>query len=333
MKIIATFFYGVNPEFHPKKQLYPKDLLVLQSIKKHTTMIKKILANVAVAALLSWGSTTQAQDITFPKPSPASTIKQGFATSFVEINYSRPSKNGREIFGKLVPYGELWRTGANAATTIEFGQAVSVAGVQVSKGTYGLLTIPGENEWTVILTKDLNVTSARAYKPENDIVKVKLPVNKLTESARVETFTIDIQNLKDNSFTLSIAWDLTRIAIPVTANYETELVAQIEKAMATDTRPYYTAAYYYFNNNKDMAKALEWIQKADEITPDRYWVQTLKAKIEFANKKYNEALETAEKAKKNASNAGNNAYAAEMDELMSQIKAQPDYKAPKGKKK
>jgi hypothetical protein len=293
-------------------------------------MKRKLLTFLVAAAMLS-PQLAVSQDINFPKPSPTAKITQGFATSSIEINYSRPSVKNRTIFGDVVPFGEVWRTGANAATTITFGQDVTINDKLVAKGTYGLLTIPNQNEWTIIISKDVNVTSARAYKQENDVVRYAAKVQKT--AAPVETFTIALNNLKDNSVHLEISWENTSVALPITANFEDELLAQINKTMSTDNRPYYNAASYLYSNNKDLAKALEWITIADQQSPDRYWIQLLKAKIEFANKKYNDAMTTAELAKANATKAGNAGYAKQMDELMAQIIASPDYKAPKKGKK
>jgi hypothetical protein len=294
--------------------------------------MKKTILSLLSAAFLLSNTAISAQDINFPRPSPTATIKQSFATSHIELNYSRPGVKGRKIFGDLIPFGEVWRTGANAATTIEFGQKVNFGGVDVEKGKYGLLSIPGEKNWTIILTKDLNITSANAYKKENDIARVNVPVKSLTASH--ETFTIEINDISDNSSSLDIKWENTSVTVQIKADFEADLIAQIEKVMSSDNRPYYAAASYYFNNKKDMKKALEWINIADAQSPDRYWIMNLKAKIQYENNQLNEANETAAKAKEAAEKAGNKNYAKEMGDLMKEIQGRPDFKAPaKGKKK
>src|SRR6187401_311070 len=101
--------------------------------------------------------------VTTPQASPTTTLKQNFALSTVELSYSRPGIKGRKIFGDLVPYGKVWRTGANLATTITFGEDVTIGGKKVAAGKYGLLSIPGQTEWTFIITKQLDVTSPAAY--------------------------------------------------------------------------------------------------------------------------------------------------------------------------
>ena len=138
-----------------------------------------------------------AQSLRTPAPSPLQTVKQEFALSTVDLSYSRPAIKGRKIFGDLVPYGKVWRTGANGATTITFGEDVMVGGTKVPAGKYGLLTIPEQNEWTVILSKQLDVTSPSAYKADQDFLRLKATPATLPFS--VESFTIMFDNLKANS--------------------------------------------------------------------------------------------------------------------------------------
>src|SRR6478736_10444494 len=130
--------------------------------------MRKLLI-AAIAAILF--SSTEAQ-LKTPAPSPPQTIKQDFGLATIELSYSRPGVKGRKIFGDLVPYGKVWRTGANNATTINFGEDVTIGGKKVAAGKYGLLTIPGETEWTFIITKQLDVTNPSAYKQDQDVVRV-----------------------------------------------------------------------------------------------------------------------------------------------------------------
>lgn len=292
--------------------------------------MKKRILTLLLTGMLGAGTSLIAQDVVFPKPSPNAIVKQGFATSFVELNYSRPSAKGRVVFGELVPYGEVWRTGANAATTIEFGQNVKINGKEIMKGKYGLLSIPNKESWTIIITKDLNVTSANAYKKENDIVRIESKTNLLNQN--VETFTIEVSNISENKSSVEIKWEKVSVSFDVTAEFESELIAQIEKTMSTDNRPYYASAQYYYTNKKDLSKALEWIRMADKQSPGRYWIENLKAKIELENKLYVDAIETATKAKDNATKAGNAAYAKQMEDLIKSIESNPEIKLPKKKK-
>ncbi len=292
-------------------------------------MKKFLLPIMALWLTLSFQS-TNAQSINFPRPSPTAVVKQNFATSFIEINYSRPSVKGRKIFGEIVAYGEIWRTGANAATTIEFGQDIIIQNTTVPKGKYGLLTIPGQNEWTIIITKDLNVTGPRAYNKDNDMVRVTSKVKTSTDIT--ETFTIDIGGISDNQCIISLSWENTTVHMQVNANYGAQLKSQIEEAMSKDSRPYYAAASYYYAQNMDLEKALEWIAIENNLNPNRYWVQSLKANIEFATKKFQDALNTAQAAAESAEKAGNKNVVKEMNDLIANIQAHPDFKPAKKKK-
>lgn len=219
----------------------------------------------------------QAQQITTPQASTTQTIKQNFSTGSIELGYSRPNMKGRKIFGDLVPFGKVWRTGANGATTLEFSEDVSIGGKEIKAGKYGLLTIPGEMDWTVIITKDVDVTSPAAYKMENDVVR--LSAKPVAYPLSVETFTIGFANVTGSSCDLYLLWDKTRVAIPITTNTEARVMKQIDEAMNKDNRPYFAAAQYYYDNGKDLKKAAEWADKAIADNPNAFWMTMLKARI------------------------------------------------------
>ena len=160
-------------------------------LKNQNNMMRKLLLVAACALLFTQA---QSQSIPFPQPSPTTSISQNFATSKIELSYSRPSAKGRKVFGNVVPFGKVWRTGANGATTIQFHEDVKVNGTDVKAGKYGLLSIPGENEWVVIITKDLDVTSPDAYKQENDVLRVNVKVGATKDYT--ETFTIELNNMR-----------------------------------------------------------------------------------------------------------------------------------------
>lgn len=292
--------------------------------------MKKLFFVSTLAAALFLGS-AQAQTIPFPQPSPAASISQSFATSKIEINYARPSARGRKVFGDVVPFGKFWRTGANSATTISFGEDVFINGMEVKAGKYGIVSFPNANEWTVVFTKDLNVTSADAYNEANDaarfIVKTE-PLNQL-----VETFTIELNNMRNDAADLIFKWEQTQVKLSIKSNYDERLSKQIETVMNKDTRPYYGAANYYFENNKDLNQALTWINKAVEANPKAYWVWLLKAKIQKGLKDYNGALETSAKSYELAKADNDDAYMRNNEKLQAEIKALPDYKPGKAKKK
>lgn len=289
----------------------------------------KKLTSLLGAAIIS--SAVFAQSIPFPQPSPMATVTQSFATSKIEINYSRPGVKGRKIFGDVVPYGKFWRTGANAATTISFGEDVKINGADVKAGKYGLLSYPGETEWTVILTKDLNVNDEESYKKENDVAR--LTVKPAKTATAIETFTIEISNIRNNECDIELKWENTMISLKVTTDYDGRISKMIEETMARDTRPYYGAANYYYENGKDLKKALEWVSKAADANPQAYWVLLLKAKIQKAMKDYNGAIATSQKSMELAKTDNNDTYVKNNEKLMSEIKALPDYKPAPEKKK
>ena len=183
-----------------------------------------------------------------PAPSPSSEIKQEFALSSVEVSYSRPSMKGRTIFGDLVPYGKVWRTGANQATTITFGEDVTVGGKPVKAGKYGLLTIPNTTEWTVIITKQLDVTSPAAYKEAEDVARITVPVESLPVT--VETFMITFDNISTSEMNMLLLWDKAVVAVPIKAEVDSKVMAQIDQAMNKDNKPYFMAGMYYLQTGK-----------------------------------------------------------------------------------
>jgi tetratricopeptide (TPR) repeat protein len=240
----------------------------------------KILSSLALPLLLAVLPATaapslHAQDaqLEFPAASPKSLVSEQVGLASVEIEYSRPSVKGRKIFGALVPYGEVWRTGANNATKLTLGADIQFGGESVPAGTYGLFTIPGENEWTVILSKVPGQWGSYAYNAKDDLVRVKAKPVALTEA--VESFTIGIGDLRTGAGTaqLTLAWDKTRIAIPLKNDLVKALVPQIEAAMAgTGKKPYFEAAMFYYEHNLDLKKALAWMDEALKAQPDAMWM-------------------------------------------------------------
>ena len=262
--------------------------------------MKKLILGFAV--LFSFSLT--AQNLNTPAPSPTQTITQDFALSSIEVKYSRPSVKGREIFGGLVPFGAMWRTGANAPTTVAFGQDVTVGGEMIKAGKYTLLTIPGKTEWEIIFAEA--GTSAPNYKPANDVARFKvasgaMPVN-------MENFTIMFADQTPSSINLELIWADTYIDIPVVADIDTQIMSQIDNVMNKDNKPYYAAASYYFENGKDDNKALVWAQKAVKAQPKAYWVRHLLAKVNAKLGNKDAATEAAKASMELAQKAGNMDY-------------------------
>lgn len=273
---------------------------------------------ITILAIFSLNTSLTAQAIKTPAPSPTQTIKQDFALSSIEIIYSRPNIRGRVVFGDLAPFGKLWRTGANAATRITFGEDVKVGGVALKAGTYVLYTIPNKEEWEIIFNKGINNWGIDGYKAEEDVAKFKVKPNTLTKS--VETFTIEITNVNPSSADIEVSWEKTSVSIPVTADIDSKISKAIETAMTVDSRPYFQAASYYFETGKDLNKALAWADKAIEQTPKAFWIMHLKAKIQAKLGNKAVAIETAKKSIELAKEANNMDYVALNEKLIASMK-------------
>ena len=238
----------------------------------------------------------QQKPMQFPDASQRANVKQRVGLTDVEIDYARPNKNDREIFGSLVPYGKVWRTGANATTRIKFSDTVKIGDKEIPAGEYGIFSIPTANEWTVIFSKD---TKAQAgdYKQENDAARVTVKPASLPTA--VESFTIGLADVKGASATLHFDWDKTRVALKLTTDDIEQVSAQLD-AMAKGTTPpdartAYLGASFYLDNNKDINQAAKWIDIALEKNPDAYFMHMRRAQIQqkLGNKK--EAAASAQK--------------------------------------
>lgn len=278
--------------------------------------IKKFTGAIAIVALTS--STLSAQ-LKVPAPSPMQTIKQTFALSDITIEYSRPSAKGRVIFGDVVSFGSIWRTGANSTTKITFGEDVKVEGNDVKAGTYGLYTIPNKDSWEIMLYKDLTLGGNVAdYKKENEVARFTVKPTSLTE--KVETFAINVADITANSANVELVWEKTRTAFKVVADIDSKIMKTIETTIVKDNRPYYQAASYYYDNDKDLKLASEWIDKAITSNPKAYWVVLLKAKIQYKAKDLKGAAITAEQAKVLATADQDDAYIKMAEKIIADSK-------------
>lgn len=238
---------------------------------KQASLFAAIIAATSFLSPSQHAQTAEKPAIEFPQPSPAASFKERVGLTPIEIEYSRPSAKGRKIFGGLVPFDQVWRTGANAATKITFGGDVKFGGADVPAGTYALLTIPGEKEWTVILNKVTQQFGAYAYDEKNDLVRVKAKPVALAEP--IETFCIGLGNFKSDSAVLSIAWDKTRVPVEIKTDLVKTIVPQIEAAMSGDgEKPYFAAAMFYYEHDLDLALATDWIEAAVMEQPDALWI-------------------------------------------------------------
>ncbi len=236
--------------------------------------MKKIALFVTAAVVLTFAN---AQQLTTPQPSPTQVVKQNFGVGFIELNYSRPAKKDRKIMGDLVPFGKVWRTGANAATTLTFSEDVTIGGKEIKAGKYGMLTIPDAKKWTIIISKDVNVSQPADYKPENDVVRVEADV--VATPFTVENFTIAFANITGSSCNVELMWENTYLQFPVTTGTDKKVMGQIDNLMNKDNKPYFNAAAYYYDNGKDLNQALGWVNKALETNKEAFWMYMLKARI------------------------------------------------------
>lgn len=237
---------------------------------------------------------TNAQSLKLPALSPTAKITQAFSTSEIEISYSRPSMRGRKIFGGLVAYGEIWRTGANAATKVKFGENVEIGGKEVPAGEYALYTIPNTAEWTIILNKGTSNWGTGGYDKADDIVRFNVQPKTLDKN--VQTFTINISNITFTSCNIELIWEKTRVVIPVKANNEERIAKDITQAVEEPSIPYYQAASYYNETNQHLDKALEYVDKAIKDRPDAFFMYYLKARIAKNAGKKDIAIEAAKMA-------------------------------------
>ena len=276
--------------------------------------MKKIFLLLAITAC----SVSFAQTLVTPQLSTTQTIKQNFGLSSIELSYSRPNAKGRVIFGELVPFGKVWRTGANQASTLTFGDDVTIGDKKIAAGKYGLLSIPNKNNWILIITKQLDVTSPSAYKEENDLVRVN--VKPLAVANKVETFTMQFTNVKSSSCELNLQWENTTVSLPISTDVDGKVMSQINNLMTKDNLPYFNAAMYYMESGKDLNQALSWFNKAVELNPGAYYMYFQKASCLAKLGKKQEAITTATKSLELATQAKNSDYVKLNEELLKTLK-------------
>jgi ribosomal protein S7 len=254
-----------------------------------------------VLAILGLSMFTPALAQDLPQPSPAATVKQRVGLTDITVEYSRPSKKDREIFGGLVPYNELWRTGANRNTMVTFSTDVVIGDNEVAAGTYSLFTIPTQNNWEVILNKNTNLWGTDGYSQEEDVVRISLDNAKVDA---VETFTISFENVMPNSADMVISWDDRSVHVPVTVDSQKQALANIDKALKDPEnkenlwRVYRNAAGYYYQNKLNLAEAEKFIGKSIELNKESWYSYWLQASIYAEAGKKKEAVKSAETALK-----------------------------------
>ncbi len=270
--------------------------------------MKKI---IFILAVIIANFTIEAQ-VKTPQPSPKSTLNQVVGLTDVTVEYSRPSAKGRIIFGDLVPFGKIWRTGANANSTVSFSDDVVIGGKTLKKGKYAIYTLPKADVWEV----DFYTTTDNWGTPENwdeNKVAVSVMVDPIALGNNVDTFTISINNLTNDSATLDIAWEKTMVSVKFEVPTQKTAMASIEKVLAGPTAgDYFSSAQYFLNSNGDMNKALEYINKSISMTKAGtdvpYWYYRQKSLIQAKLGDKAGAIETAKLSLAGATKDKNDDY-------------------------
>lgn len=235
---------------------------------------------------------------TLPQPSPGGSVEQTVGLTEVSINYSRPGVKERKIFGELVPFGKLWRTGANANTTVEFSTEVVFGGTSVKAGKYSVFTIPNAKSWEVILNSKTDMYGTGDYNKSLDVARIEVPVNKCEMT---ESFTIEVADIHATGAKIVLRWEQTSIAIPITVEVEKRAKKNIEDAIANSEqdklwRVYRNAANFYLNNKMDMNQALSYMKQSIQLNDESWYSHWVMARILAENSMYKKAVDSGEKA-------------------------------------
>ncbi len=277
--------------------------------------MKKILFVIG-----SFLSLTAMAQVKMPAASPTQTLTQEFGMGKIEIVYSRPSLKGRSVFGTgslLAPFGDVWRTGANGATKLTFSDPVNIGNKTIPAGSYGLFTIPGASEWTIIINTNSKGWGSFDYKEAEDVVRFKVAPE--TTGTTTETFTIAIDDITAQTATIYLKWGKTKVKIPISTDIKPIVRAQIEAATSAATvnpNVYQTAATFYLELDHDYNKALVYADKAIAANAKAYWLHLLKARVHVALNDKKAAKTAAETCKQMATEAKNMDYVRSADEIL-----------------
>ena len=252
--------------------------------------MKKILTSMALAGSIA----VVAQEL--PQPSPSTHLEQRVGLTDITLDYSRPSMNGRVIFGDLVPFGSHWRAGANQNTKVTFSKPVTIEGNEVPAGTYSLSMIPNKGEWTVILNTKTDMWGVDGYSQDQDVLRIDAAPQAISS---VETMRLSIENISVSKAEIVLDWSDVRIAIPVELNTMELAMANIQKAVTEspeDWKVYRNAANFYNQNNIELPTALMYMEKVIELNPDNWYNYYLYAQVLAKNDRKKEAKKAANKA-------------------------------------
>ncbi len=255
-----------------------------------------IAASIAFNIWVSNPGILLAQNFDIPRPSPKASVSQHIGVTAVIVEYGRPGVKDRKIFGDVIPFGKVWRTGANEATTISFPHNIHIEGQEIAAGKYGLFTIPNKDSWTVILNKEWNQWGAYHYHPEEDVLRLEI----VPESHDfTELFTISFSDVTKNKALLNLQWENTMISMKIETDTYTNTLAEINKVtkdLSANWYVYSAAAQYHFYELKNTAKAIKLINVAIALEAPNPSPWMLKSQILAHEKKYDEAITEAEMA-------------------------------------
>jgi len=268
--------------------------------------MKHLFTGMYLASM--WAFSAQ---VNAPKASPSSRLEQRVGLTDITISYSRPSVNGRVIFGDLVPYNEYWRLGANESTKLTCSDALIFGKDTLKAGTYAVYAKPSLTEWQVAFYTEYGSWGLPQKWDDNKVaLTVKAPV--IQREEKVENLTIDINNMDNDGGEVVIAWDMVKIQMPFSVIVKEKVMASIKKVMSGPTaNDYYTAAKYYLDEKIDDKQALEWVDKGIAMRPEAYWMLRTKSLIQASLSLYSEAIKTAEQCLKLAEADGDSAYVSQ----------------------
>lgn len=259
----------------------------------------------SLVSLVSLGLNAQIQR---PMASPAAKVEQKVGLTDVKIEYYRPSKNNRTVFGDVVPFDEIWRTGANENAKITISDPLIFGKDTLQKGTYAIFTKPGKTAWDVYFYTE-TTNWGLPEKWDDSKVALKTSAKVISMNDVTETFTISVDNPTTKSADLQFTWDKTRAIVNFSVPTAQKMSASIDKVMAGPSAgDYYAAAEFYFKEKKDLKKALEWCGKAADMRPEAYWIMRMKAQIQAELGDYKGAIASAKLSAEAAAKDGDENY-------------------------
>jgi tetratricopeptide (TPR) repeat protein len=244
----------------------------------------------------------RAEEIRLPQPSPAAKVGLAIGVTDVEITYHRPGVKGREIWGGLVPLGEVWRLGANEATTISFSTPVQVEGHDVPAGKYALFAIPGKDKWTLVLNKKAEQWGAYFYKQEEDVLRFDVKPQAGPPTEKTEWMSFSLTPASETSATVEMAWENLRVPFTVSADVDRMVWSGIDAALAgkPNAEAYLTAVQYAMNKGARLDEAMPWTDKALALEANNFWGHEFKARLLQKQGKVDEAIQHLDKAMETA---------------------------------